>query len=160
MGRTKPSRLARGLVLIGVSVASAAKPSAGQGDPATPSSRGPRLGRIGGIGHSGHAYLALEYAKRYPANVTHGIMIGITPDLRAASWLAAARYWQESVSPERKAALRENLRRRPDKELAKLPPRERFVKGYVRDGPRAWFNPRFDASPLWEGVDVNVPMFD
>ena len=118
------------------------------------------LGRIAVIGHSGHAFMALEYAKKYPANVSHVIMIGIAPDLSAASWLAAARYWQESVSPERKAALRENLRRLPDKELAKLPPRERFVKSYVRDGPRVWFNPRFDASPLWEGVDVNVPMFD
>ena len=48
------------------------------------------LGRIAVMGHSGHAYIALEYAKKYPANVSHVIMIGIAPDLSAASWLAAA----------------------------------------------------------------------
>ena len=41
MGRTKPSRLARVLVLIGVSLAAPAKPSAGQGDPPTTSAPGP-----------------------------------------------------------------------------------------------------------------------
>jgi proline iminopeptidase len=118
------------------------------------------LGRIAVIGHSGHAYIALEYAKKYPTHVSNVIMIGIAPDLSTASWLAAERNWQESVSPDRKAALRDNHRRLPDKELAKLPPSERFIKAYVRDGPRAWFNPHFDASPLWQGVQVNVPMFD
>ena len=118
------------------------------------------LGRIAVIGHSGHALMALEYAKKFPASVSHLIMIGIAPDLSFAGAEAAERYWQESVSPERKAALRENVRRMPDKVLEKLPPPERFVKNYVRDGPRAWYNPHFDATPLWSGVEVNVAMFD
>jgi proline iminopeptidase len=118
------------------------------------------LGRIAVIGHSGHALMALEYAKKYPTHVSHVIMIGIAPNLSAASWVATERYWQESVAPERKAALRENLRRLPDKELEKLPPRDRFVEGYVREGPRAWYDFRFDSSPLWAGVEVNVRVFD
>jgi len=118
------------------------------------------LDRVAVIGHSGHALLALEYAKKYPSQVSHVIMIGIAPDLSVASWQASERAWQESVAPERKAALQENLRRSPDEALAKLSPAERFVKSYVRDGPRCWFNPRFDASPLWAGVTVNTEMFD
>lgn len=116
------------------------------------------LSRIAVIGHSGHAFIALEYAKKYPANVSHVIMIGIGPDLSAASLEAAERYWQESVSPERKAALQENLRRLPNEELAKLTPAERFIRSYVRNGPRIWYAPRFDSSPLWVGVEINMEM--
>jgi proline iminopeptidase len=118
------------------------------------------LGRVAVIGHSGHAYLALLYAEQYPAHVSHVIMIGIAPDLSPASAAAAERYWQESVSPERKAVMAENLRRLPDERLAQLPPGERFIRNYVRNGPRIWYNPRFDSSPLWEGVEVNMDMID
>ena len=34
--------------------------------------------RVVVIGHSGHAYLALEYAKRYPAQVSHVALLAIT----------------------------------------------------------------------------------
>ncbi len=118
------------------------------------------LGQIAVIGHSGHALMALEYAKKYPKNVSHVVMIGISPDLGVASWVAAQRHWQESVDPQRKAAWNANLKLLPDTELEKLSPRDRFVQSYVREGPRAWFDFRFDAMPLWAGVDVNVPMFD
>ena len=80
--------------------------------------------------------------------------------LSAASDEARDRYWEESVWPERKAALAENVKRLPDEEVAKLPSTPRFVKAYVRDGPRSWFDARFDSTPLWEGVEVNMDMFD
>ena len=118
------------------------------------------LERVAVVGHSGHALLALEYAKKYPAHVSHVVMVGIAPDLSDAGWQAAERQWRESVSPERKTAMEENVRRLPDAELAKLSPAERFVKSYVRDGPRAWYDPRFDASPLWAGMAINVEMLE
>jgi proline iminopeptidase len=118
------------------------------------------LGRVAVLGHSGHALMALEYAKQYSANVSYVIMIGMAPDLSAASAAAAERYWQESVSPERKAVMEENLRRLPPETLAQLPPREQFIKSYVQNGPRIWYDPRFDSSPLWEGVEVNRDMID
>ena len=43
-----------------------------------------RLGRIAVIGHSGHALMALEYAKKYPANTTHVIMVAMAPNLSPA----------------------------------------------------------------------------
>src|SRR5262245_15729226 len=76
------------------------------------------LGRVAVLGHSGHAYMALEYGKKYSAHVSHVIMIGIAPDLSAASQEVAERYWQESVAPERKAVFQANLQRLPDAELA------------------------------------------
>lgn len=118
------------------------------------------LDRVTVIGHSGHAYMALEYAKKYPAHVSHVVLIGISPDLSAASQAEAERSWQESVWPERKAALQENVRALPDQELAKLRGRDQFVRGYVRDGPKAWYDPRFDSTPYWAGVEVNMEMFD
>src|SRR5215475_10536227 len=97
------------------------------------------LGRVAVLGHSGHALMALEYAKKYPANVSHAIMIGMAPDLSAASAAAAERYWQESVSPERKAVMEENLRHLPGEALARLSPGEQFIKSYVQNGPRIWY---------------------
>jgi proline iminopeptidase len=118
------------------------------------------LDRIAIMGHSGHAILALEYAKRYPANTSHVIMIAMAPSLSAAVMEATERYWQESVSPERKVAMEDNLRRVPDTELAKLPSGEAFIRSYVRNGPRIWYDTRFDSSPLWAGVEVNMDVID
>ena len=113
------------------------------------------LGQVAVIGHSGHGYMALEYAKKYPTNISHVVMIGIAPDLSAGGAEAAERYWQESVSPERKALLEANRQRLPDDELAKLSFSESFRGAYIRDGAKIWFDPKFDSTPLWEGVEVN-----
>lgn len=117
------------------------------------------LGKIIIIGHSGHSYMALEYAKKYPKYVSHVVMIGIAPDLGKANENLIAQSWQESVDPERKKILEENIRSFPDEKLARLSPSQAFIQAYVRDGPKAWYDPSFDSSPLWEGVEVNVEMF-
>ena len=116
------------------------------------------LGRVVVFGHSGHAFMALEYAKKYPEDVSHVVMIGIAPDLSAASGEATEQNWQATASSERKAVMQDNLRRVPDSVLAELPPGQRFIRTYIRNGPRAWYDPRFDSSPLWEGVDINMDM--
>lgn len=118
------------------------------------------LGRIAVIGHSGHAFMALEYAKKYPANVSHVVMIGIAPDFSASSRQAAQQSWLQLASPERKSALEENQRKITDDQLAQLAPSERWIKSYVRNGPRAWYDPHFDSTPLWEDVDINMEMFN
>jgi proline iminopeptidase len=112
------------------------------------------LGRIAILGHSVHALMALEYAKKYPENVSHVVMIGISPGLNAENDQASEQYWQEFASPERKA-MEENLRRLPDEQLAQLPPGQRFIRSYIRNGPRTWYDAGFDSSPLWEGVERN-----
>jgi proline iminopeptidase len=116
------------------------------------------LDRIVIIGHSGHGYMALEYAKRYPQHVSHVVMIATGPSHSAAHNAATERYWQESVCPERKARL--------ERDLAGLPaeieaaPEKRFVAFCVRMGARSWYDHAFDAAPLWQGVHVNMPVFD
>ena len=116
------------------------------------------LGPIAVIGHSGHALMALEYAKRYPEHTSHVIMIGIAPDLSEASATLAEENWQALADDDRRAAERENMQSITDEELADLAPGEGFVRGYVRNAARVWYDPRFDCSPLWEGVTPNMDM--
>lgn len=112
------------------------------------------------IGHSAHGLIALEYAKKYPQNVSHVVMIGSPPNLGAEMAAMAERYWQESVWPERKAALENRRKLLPDDALGKLPPSERFVAWCVRRAPQTWYDYNFDSSPLWEGIHPNMSMLD
>ncbi len=110
------------------------------------------------MGHSGHAFMALEYAKKYPDNVSHLVMMGAAPDFSDGARRAAERYLEDSVCPERKAALARNLSRLSE-EIAAAPDRA-FVTYCLLMGPKSWFDYNYDAIALWEGVEVNMPMFD
>jgi len=116
------------------------------------------LDRIAVVGHSGHGYMALEYAKRYPQHVSHVVMIATGPSHSAAHRAATERYWQESVCPERKARLERDLSLLPAE--IEAAPEKRFVAFCVRMGARSWYDHAFDAAPLWQGVHVNMPVFD
>lgn len=116
------------------------------------------LGEVVVIGHSGHAYLALEYAKRYPHAVTRAVLIAAGPSQSTAMAELTERHWRESVCPERKAKQDAALLELP-RALAEAPER-RFITFCLRLGPRSWFDPDFDAGPLWEGVSVHMTMFD
>jgi proline iminopeptidase len=110
------------------------------------------------IGHSGHGYMALEYAKRHPQHVSHVVIIATGPSHGAAHQAATEQYWQESVCPERKARLASDLALLPAE--IEAAPEKRFVTFCVRMGARSWYDYGFDAAPLWEGVHVNMPVFD
>jgi proline iminopeptidase len=116
------------------------------------------LGPVAVIGHSGHAFMALEYGKKYPQSVSHVIMIGIAPDLGPENMQAMQQYWEDFAPAERKAVWDERVASLPDDELAQLPPSEAFIKGYIRNAPKIWYDPNFDCTPLFEGVSVNMDM--
>jgi proline iminopeptidase len=116
------------------------------------------LGKVVIIGHSGHGYMALEYAKRYPQHVSHVVMIATGPSHSAEHMQALERHWQESVCPERKERLAHDLALLPAE--IEAAPERRFVTYCVRMGARSWYDHTFDATPLWEGVHVNMPAFD
>jgi proline iminopeptidase len=110
------------------------------------------------LGHSGHGYMALEYAKRYRRNVSHVVMIATGPSHSAAQVALTERHWSEAVCPERKARLEADLELLPQ-EIASAPER-RFISFCIRLGARSWYDPGFDAAPLWAGVQVNMPIID
>ncbi len=102
------------------------------------------------IGHSIHALIALEYAKKYPRHVEALIMVASAP---GSDHAAANRYFEESVSPERKALLEQNLKTMSD-EIAKHPDAA-FIIRMLTFGPMIWYDWKYDASTLWEGVRLN-----
>ena len=116
------------------------------------------LGKIIIIGHSGHGYMALEYAKKYPQHVSHVVVICTGPNHSAALAEVKERHWQEAVCPERKAKLESDLALLPAEIAAS--PETRFVTYCVRMGARSWYDHTFDGASLWEGVHVNMAMFD
>jgi proline iminopeptidase len=120
-----------------------------------------RLGQVAVIGHSGHTLIALEYAKKYSQHVSHVIMIGAAHSARAETFDAAYENWLQLASPERQAALAANLSSVTAEQLAQLTTSEAFIlKYFILKAPMAWYNPYFDPTPLWEGVDVNLQMFN
>jgi proline iminopeptidase len=116
------------------------------------------LGEIIIIGHSGHGYMALEYAKKYPQHVSHVVVICTAPNHGVALWEVKERHWEEAVCPERRAKLESDLVLLPAEVAAS--PETRFVSYCVRMGARSWYDFTFDGAPLWEGVHVNMAMFD
>jgi proline iminopeptidase len=48
-----------------------------------------------------------------------------------------------------------NLQRLPDDVLAQVPTAARTRQARLRNAPKIWFNPQFDETPQWEGVEGN-----
>lgn len=85
-------------------------------------------------------------------------MMCVAPDFSGAGHRAAERYLSDSVCPDRKAALARNLERLPE-EIAAAPDRA-FVTYCLLMAPLSWYDYNYDATALWEGVEVNMTMFD
>lgn len=110
------------------------------------------------IGHSGHAYMALEYAKKYSDYVSQVILVAVGPNQSIASHIVADQYFQDSVCPERKAWLEEDLKKLPQ-DIEKYPDK-RFISFCKRLGAKSWYDYTFDSSNLWDGVEIIQSMFD
>jgi proline iminopeptidase len=116
------------------------------------------LERFAILGHSGHGYMALQYAKRHPERVSHVIMVGTGPSHSARHMALADRIWEETVSPARKAIFVREMAKLGDDIAAR--PQARFKALLIRLGAKSWYQPDFDAAPLWRDVTVNNAVFD
>jgi proline iminopeptidase len=112
-----------------------------------------KLGRIVVVGHSHHGNVALEYAKRFPRNVSHVVLIGSPPvDIRQ-TLQAAEHHWSIHASGERKEILEKRRNALIDKTRFKpLSPGDDYIWQYVTDAPLYWNDPNYDASWLWEDM--------
>ncbi len=110
------------------------------------------------VGHSKHGNIAIEYARRFPKQVLGVVLVGSPPCSGAEVLTARIAFWEAQASEHRKAVYERNRKRLDEKSLAGLSARQAVVVQYVADGPKYWFDPEFDASPLWEDVFVNAPM--
>ncbi len=101
------------------------------------------------IGHSIHAFMALEYAYRFPDKVSHLILIASSPIVGPELYKEADRYFEESVCPERKATFTQTMQKFVESND------QSFIQRMLAFGPRLWYNYNFDASKIWEDVAIN-----
>ena len=108
--------------------------------------------RVAVLGHSVLGILAIEYGRRRPASVSHVMEVGTPPfgDMARVS-ASAARAFEAQATEERKQALRENL--------ANLPSGAPPAQAMFAQTPMRFFDPRFDARPLFAEADVKPALF-
>lgn len=110
------------------------------------------------VGHSGQGYMALEYAKKYSDRVSRIVLIAMSPDSSPSSFAAADQYFTESACPERKALLSQNLATLKAEMTAH--PEKAFITRMLNFGPMIWYKHDFDASALWQDVEIIPEMFE
>ncbi|WP_323783707.1 alpha/beta hydrolase [Leisingera sp.] len=116
------------------------------------------LPRLDVLGHSGHGYMALEFARRRPDLVRKTVVVATGPSHSPEHMAYGERIWRMLAAPERKHRLAQDLERMAAKIDAE--PEKRFIWMCLGLAARSWFDPCFDASDLWRGVHVNMPVFD
>ncbi len=119
------------------------------------------LGKVFIIGHSIHGDLALEYARRYPQNVKGVIVIASPPVGLAEVTKASQAFWETDASTARKQQLKINWQKQGGLESVKnMPGGQGFIRTYVTNGPKYWYDAAYDCSWIWAGMDPNTPMTD
>lgn len=93
--------------------------------------------------------MALEYARQFPDKVSHLVLIASSPTAGSEIYKEADRYFEESVCPERKAAFAASMQKFLESGD------QSFVTRLLSFGPRIWYDENFDATKLWEGVEIN-----
>ena len=91
----------------------------------------------------------MEYARVFPDRVNHLVLIASSPITGPEIYKEADRYFEESVCPEPEAALQITMQRFGESGD------QSFVARLLSFGPRIWYDENFDASKLWEGVEIN-----
>ncbi|HEX5165151.1 MAG TPA: alpha/beta hydrolase [Thermomicrobiales bacterium] len=109
--------------------------------------------RISVLGHSAHSILALAYAAQYPSHTDRVVVVGGPASTRPSTEMDMLHeaYWDTVASPERKQ-FQADLEAAYDPTLPRTPS-EALIAQYVTNGPRTWYDPSFDCTPLWEGHD-------
>jgi proline iminopeptidase len=107
------------------------------------------------MGHSHHGGIALEYARIYPDAARGIAAVASTPPVGASDdHETIEEFFRRDASPERRAAHKRNLAAHPIPET--ITTSADYVVAYLANGAGAWYDPTFDAAPLWEGVELNM----
>jgi len=108
------------------------------------------------LGHSIHGNLALEYARKYPQNTSHVIVIGAPPNGMRKNLKASRQHWTNNTSEERKIIYKRLMETQKIEDPSDLSPSEMMIQNYVNNAPFYWYDPTYDCSWIWEGVKVNT----
>ncbi len=118
-----------------------------------------KLGDIFIVGHSIHGDLALEYARRYPQHVRGVVVIASPPRGMSVVAKTSEEFWDQDASDVRKQILKEKWEKVGGHDALKsMPPGQAFIRTYVTNGPKYWYQPDYDCSWIWAGMDPNSPV--
>ncbi|KAA1188089.1 alpha/beta fold hydrolase [Paenibacillus sp. B2(2019)] len=110
------------------------------------------------LGHSGHAFMALEYAKRYPYHVQKVALLNSAPTNSGERQRQSSAFFNETASPERKRQFEMDIALL-ESDIQKDPER-RFAHMCIRMGAQSFYDYTFDAAYMWEDVYTNMPIID
>jgi proline iminopeptidase len=110
------------------------------------------------LGHSGHAFMALEYAKKYPEHVRKVVLLNTAPTNSPERQQQSIAFFNETASPERKrqfeadiAMLEGDIQREPERHFAHM---------CIRMGAHSFYDYAYDAAWMWEEVFTSMPVID
>ena len=112
--------------------------------------------KIAVMGHSMFGPLPLEYASKYSENISFAISTGATPYCTEKYFTAAQEYWESEASEERKNILKENIVRLEAEDMSNFSESLTFIKQYTAYTPYRFYDPYFDMTELWEGIEINM----
>jgi len=119
-----------------------------------------RLGKIALLGHSIHANYVLEYAKHYPQNVSHVIMVCGTPKGPEMVYQVQEQFWNDSATEERKSAFEQSWNTFTALDTANLTDGEIMAHEEVAWCPWAWKDPYYNSYWFWKNNNCNRKMID
>jgi len=112
--------------------------------------------KIAVMGHSMFSVIPPEYGLRYPEHASHLIITGGLPSISAKSDKASNEYWEKEASNERKEIRKRNRAALTEDVMRKLSPTEAFIRDYTADTPFFFYDPRYDMSSFWNGIEINT----
>ncbi len=110
------------------------------------------------LGHSGHAFMALEYAKKFPQHVQKVVLLNSAPTNSRQRQEQSFSYFHETADQDRKRKFAEEMALLP-LDLEKEPDR-RFAHMCIRLGAQSFYDYHFDGAYMWEGVYTNMQVID
>ncbi|SMO71920.1 alpha/beta fold hydrolase [Melghirimyces algeriensis] len=110
------------------------------------------------LGHSGHAFMALEYARKYPECVKKVVLLNSAPTNSKERQQQSFSFFRDTASDERKRQFEKDIALL-ERDIEKDPER-RFVHMCIRMGAQSFYDYTFDATDLWEGVYTNMQIID
>lgn len=105
------------------------------------------------MGHSIHGTIAMEYVKEYSDKVSGLIVIGSPSAWGNEIYDPKAKALWETASSERKKLQEFNWGNL--QELDRLTGQKEASARYNNMSPQYWYNPRYDATWLWDGMTVH-----
>lgn len=118
-----------------------------------------KLEKVGVLGHSAFGFLPLEYAIKYPDNISHAVVIGTPPFINNNKYAEeAGKYWKTQASEERKSAFQRSRKELEVKSNSgtERNPTQIWVDLYISFTPKFWYDWNYDATWIFENANYNM----